>query len=396
MGKAAGLLGFLAGLLVVEEGPEVPDTCGDDGADHRADPVDPVVDREGTGGDGGTQASCRVQASAGVVDADQVADEEGDTDTDGSKVVQGGLFDNGHQDGDAQDTGAEGLNHQASTLGAAAAQGVGKQDRARGHGAGGTAGSHAGHELGDHHAETLDRVHGSGEDEREGDGWVQVTAGHSGGQEDTHHDAEAEAEGNHDDFGRVGGVCVVERVVVGGAGNHVCAPEEHKRADELTGDNHQQVFERALERKAELLVSLRSSVWGCCGVAEALFWVHCDLLSVCRGRRCTRVSSRRTTTATGDSTSGRRSAGEEKNSNRQRNKNLAPGPRGSRGSTANQGSKSKKKRVLLLQQGRNPNPATPDLPKLPNVPDCCKTQSMPDICKHNNTTHPDSSTETVN
>ncbi|GAV29919.1 hypothetical protein PMKS-003425 [Pichia membranifaciens] len=277
------LLFFLAGLLVVEESPEVPNACGDDGADQRTDPVDPVVDREGAGSNSGTQASGRVQACTGVVDADQVSDEEGDTDTDWGKVVQGGLFDNSHQNGDAQNTGTEGFNHQASTLGAAAAEGISKQDWAWGHGAGGTAGSHAGNELGDHHAETLDWVDCSGKHEGEGDCWVQVTTGDSGGQEDADHDAEAETKGNHDDFGWVCGVRVVEGVVIGCGRNHVCTPEEDKGADELARDDHQQVLEGALERKAEFLVSY-SSICANCGVAEALFWVHCVYMVLFYGK----------------------------------------------------------------------------------------------------------------
>ena len=81
------LLFFLAGLLVVEEGPEVPNARGDDGANQRADPVDPVVDGEGASSNGGTQASGRVQAGTGVVYANQVSDEKRDTNTDWGKVV---------------------------------------------------------------------------------------------------------------------------------------------------------------------------------------------------------------------------------------------------------------------------------------------------------------------
>lgn len=239
-----------------------------------------MVDREVTCSNSSTQTSCWVQTCTGVVDADQVSNEKGDTDTDWGKVVQGGLFDNSHQDGDTQDTGTESLNHQTSTLGAAASQGVSKEHWTRGHGTGSTTGSHTGNKLGTHHAEALDSVDGSGKHQREGDSRVQVTTRDSGGEEDTDHDTETETKRNHDNLGWVGAVRSIDSVVVGSVGNHVGTPKEDKGTDEFTGDDHQQVLEGALEAEALEFAVSWSNIFCSSGVTETLFCVHCECVGI--------------------------------------------------------------------------------------------------------------------
>ena len=69
-------------LAVVEEDlDEFVETCGDDGAEHGADPVDPVVVHESEIHNCRSERAGWVEAAAGEVDACEFGDEEGEADS---------------------------------------------------------------------------------------------------------------------------------------------------------------------------------------------------------------------------------------------------------------------------------------------------------------------------
>lgn len=69
--------------LIVQNLPELPDSPGKNSTEDWADPVNPEIRWEGSvrhGGHSCTQGSGRVQTSTGRVDANQVTNEQRDTD----------------------------------------------------------------------------------------------------------------------------------------------------------------------------------------------------------------------------------------------------------------------------------------------------------------------------
>jgi hypothetical protein len=69
--------------FVLEHLDELVEDDGDDGAEPRSNPVDPVLDVEDACYDAGPEAARGVQGAACVVDADELGNEKGEADADG-------------------------------------------------------------------------------------------------------------------------------------------------------------------------------------------------------------------------------------------------------------------------------------------------------------------------
>lgn len=85
LGLALILVVVLSGIgnLVLQHLDELVEDDGNDGADARTNPVDPMLAVEDAGHDARAEAACGIERAAGVVDADELGDEERKADTNG-------------------------------------------------------------------------------------------------------------------------------------------------------------------------------------------------------------------------------------------------------------------------------------------------------------------------
>ncbi|KAH3666205.1 hypothetical protein OGAPHI_004394 [Ogataea philodendri] len=265
--RTIGYKGF-----VIKQFPKLPDGEGKNGTENWSDPVDPVVHWEGSGSNTWTESSGWVQTSTGVVDTDQVTQEQRETNAHRSVVGQIRLLDSGHQNSDTEQGGTEHLDEETSALGASTTKTVSESNRTWGHGRSSTSSSHTGNHLGEHHDETTNWRNSSGKHKSQGDSRVEVTTGNSAGEENSDHDTETETERDHDQLSWVGALAGVELVLIGNLGNHVGNPQEDEGSNELTRSSNQVVLKIVVETK---LVGLESR-----GVAQLLFSVHFQLARV--------------------------------------------------------------------------------------------------------------------
>lgn len=239
--KTIVILAGVAGL-VVQDVEDLPDTESNDGTQDWADPVDPVVVGERLGSHTRTKGSGWVKTSTGVVDTDQVSQEQSDTDGHRSDEGSSVLLDSHQQDGQTKQTGTESLDEHTSGSGASSAQSVGKCNRTGSHGRSSTSCSHTSNHLRHHHQGTSDRRNGTSQDQGQGDGRVQVTTRNSEEHEHSDHDTETETERDHDQLLRIGSLGRDVRILVGNLGDHKSGPQKDKGSKELTQDSNEVVL----------------------------------------------------------------------------------------------------------------------------------------------------------
>lgn len=205
------------------------------------------------GSNGSTKRTGWVETSTSEVDSDQVADEKRDTDSGWSPVTEATL-NTGHDNSNTENAGSEGLDEDTSGARSTTAESVGVGNVTWGHGTGGQTGKDSCNELGDDHNDGSDRSEGTNEQKRNSNGWVEVTTGNLGGENDTDHNTESETEGDHDDLGRVGSCGLVGLILVGGLSDHVGGPKENEGSKELTGSGDQVVLSTNRESKLGLVL----------------------------------------------------------------------------------------------------------------------------------------------
>ncbi len=89
-------------LLIVHELDEMVVPGSDESTQARPDPIDPMVTLKAGTGDARAERAGRVEAGAGVVDACDFGDEEGEADADGCDEGILGFFGGKHKDGEDQ------------------------------------------------------------------------------------------------------------------------------------------------------------------------------------------------------------------------------------------------------------------------------------------------------
>lgn len=118
------------GALVLEPLEDLVDGKGEEGAHQWADPVDVVVADEALDA-GGAEGSRRVDGSAGVVDADDVGDEDGDANANGREVRGLVLLHGEEVHRQHELRGEEHFQEDALDLGGSVAERVGHGERSR-------------------------------------------------------------------------------------------------------------------------------------------------------------------------------------------------------------------------------------------------------------------------
>ena len=101
------------GFLVIHELDELVVSGREAGSHRGPEPVDPVIAGEIAVHDAGAERADGVQAAAGVVDAQELGDEQAETDADGGEEGGFGFLGREHEDRDDQEGGEEHLDEQA-------------------------------------------------------------------------------------------------------------------------------------------------------------------------------------------------------------------------------------------------------------------------------------------
>ena len=268
MGEQCNLfvVGILGHSFVAQQLEHLPDTEGNERPDHGTDPVDPVVDGERLGGNTGAKSTGRVETGTGVVDTDQVSQEQRDTNDHGGKSVSRRLFHRHEKHSKTQQRGTEGFDHKTTTLGAATTETVGESNGTGSHGRGGTSSSHTSDDLGNHHEQTPDGVDGTSSDQSKGDSRVQVTTRDSGDEENGHHDPETETERDHDQLlrrrplGFLESGILQDGFLVGNLSNHEGDPQEDEGPDQFP-QHRQQVIQDGRRSEVDSWARCTSSGW---------------------------------------------------------------------------------------------------------------------------------------
>ena len=225
---AAGRLGgaedqFALGL------DRLPDDRGDDRAGQRRGDEDPEVGHGGSlGEEGGAEAAGGVDAGAREVDAENVDQDERQTDGEAGELIVAGLGgdaeDRQHERGGEHGLDGEAFHHVAAIqrIGAEAAvpaAEVAEQGRA-GRGAG---------ELGDHVADKVAEAHAAGQQHAQRDGGIDVAAGNVADGIGHGDDRQAERQRR----AQIGGVDL-RAVAAQHDGRAAAEKHEHERADKFS------------------------------------------------------------------------------------------------------------------------------------------------------------------
>jgi hypothetical protein len=120
-------------VLVLEQLDDLVEASGNKGANDGTNPVDPVLGLELARNDAGSQAACRVETAARVVDTAQLRNEEGQTDTDGGDKGGSVLLGRQHEDGKDELKGQDGFDEAALGEIDAGSQGRADVERGREH-----------------------------------------------------------------------------------------------------------------------------------------------------------------------------------------------------------------------------------------------------------------------